>query len=59
MFVQLVEDNLFAAGKKERSLTLAQGTFHNRVPAIIVVVDGGWSKQSHRVTGIPIMPSLV
>ena len=59
VFAQLVEDNLFAAGKEERSLTLAQGAFHNRVPTITVVVDGGWSKQSHRVTGVPIMPSLV
>ena len=48
VFEQLVEDNLFAAGKEERSLAIAQGTFHSGVPAITVVVDGGWSKRSHK-----------
>ena len=44
----VVEDNLFAAGKEERSLAIAQGTFHNGVPAITVVVNCGWSKRSHK-----------
>ena len=44
---ELVEDNLFVAGKEERSLAIAQSTFHNGVLAITVVVDGGCSKQSH------------
>ena len=48
VFEQLVEDNLFAAGKEERSIAIAQGTFHNGVPAITVVVDSGWSKRSHK-----------
>ena len=49
MFEQLVEDNLFDAGKEERTLAIAQGTFHNGVQAIIsVVVDGDWSKRSHK-----------
>ena len=48
VFEQLVENNLFAAGKEERSLAIAQSTFHSGVPAITVVVDGGWSKRSHK-----------
>ena len=48
VFEQLVEDNLLAAGKEERSVPIAQGTFRNGVPAVTVVVDGGWSKRSHK-----------
>ena len=48
VFEQVVEDNLLTAGKEERSLAIAQGTFHDGVPAITVVVDGGWSKRSHK-----------
>ena len=47
VFEQVVEDNLLAAGKEERSLAIVQGTFHDGVPAITVVVDG-WSKRSHK-----------
>ena len=41
---------MFAAGKEERLLAIAQGTFHNGVPAITVhvVAGGGWSKWSHK-----------
>ena len=49
MFEQLIEDNLFAAGKEESSFfAIAQDTFHNGVPAAAVVVDGGCSKCSHK-----------
>ena len=48
MFEQVVEDNLLTAGREERSLAIAQGTFHDGVPAVTVVVDGGWSKWSHK-----------
>ena len=48
VFEQVVEHNLLTAGKEERSLAIAQGTFHDGVPAITVVVDGGWSKRSHK-----------
>ena len=49
VFEQVVEDDLLAAGKEERSLAITQGTFHAGVPAITVVVDGGWSKRSSGV----------
>ena len=45
---QLVADNLLVTGKEERALAIAQGDFHNGVPAITVVMDGGWSKRSHK-----------
>ena len=47
VFEQVVENNLLAAGKKERSLAIVQGAFHDGVLAITVVLDGGWSKRSH------------
>ena len=48
MFEQVVEDNLLVAGKEERSPAIAQAIFHDGVPAITVVVDGGWSKCCHK-----------
>ena len=48
MFEQVVEDDLLTAGKEERSLAIAQGIFHEGVPAITVVVDGGLSKRSQK-----------
>ena len=35
------------AGKEEKRLAEERGDFHEGVPAITVIVDGGWSKRSH------------
>ena len=43
-----MSDNLIAAGKEERHLAIANDEYHCGVPAITVVVDGGWSKRSHK-----------
>ena len=48
VFEQLVNDNLLAAGKEEIDLAIANSKYHNGMPAITVVVDGGWSKRSHK-----------
>ena len=48
VFEQLVADNLLAVSKEEKALAIARGDFHSGVPAITVVVDGGWSKRSHK-----------
>ena len=32
------------AGKEERELAIRRGDYHEGVPAITVIVDGGWSK---------------
>ncbi len=37
-----------AAGKEEKRLAEERGDYHEGVPAITVIVDGGWSKRSHR-----------
>ena len=36
------------AGKEEKRLAEERGSFHDGVPAISVIVDGGWCKRSHK-----------
>ena len=38
------------AGIEEREHAIQQGHYHQGVPAITVVVDAGWSKQTHKHT---------
>ncbi len=38
------------AAKVERQLAIDRGDFHEGIPAITVVADGGWAKRSHRHT---------
>ena len=37
-----------AAGEEERKLAIERNQFHEGVPAITVILDGGWSKRSHK-----------
>ena len=43
-----LEQSMLEAGKEEKRLAEERGDYHEGVPAIIVIVDGGWSKRSHR-----------
>ena len=36
-----------AAGEEKRN-AIERGSFHEGVPVIAVIVDGGWSKRSHK-----------
>ena len=36
------------AGREEKRLAEERENFHEGVPAITVIVDGGWSKHSHK-----------
>ena len=36
------------AGREERRLAIERGDFNEGVPAITVIVDGGWSKRTHK-----------
>ena len=45
---QLLTAKLLAAGEEERKLATERGDFHQGVPAITVVVDGGKSKWCHK-----------
>ena len=44
---QLISE-MEAAGREERMLAVERKDYHNGVPAVTVVVDGGWSKRSHK-----------
>ena len=39
---------MVAVGKEEKRLAEERGEYHEGVPAISVIVDGGWSKRSHK-----------
>ena len=43
-----LQESMAAAGKEEKRLAEESGSYHDGVPAITVIVDGGWSKRSHK-----------
>jgi len=34
--------------RKEKATSLAENRTHDGIPTITVIVDGGWSKRSHK-----------
>ena len=44
----LLEDSMKEAGNAEKAIAITNGRYHQGVPAITVIVDGGWSKRSHK-----------
>ncbi len=44
----ILEEVMVEAGKEEKRLAEMRHDHHNGVPAITVIVDGGWSKRSHK-----------
>ncbi len=48
MWKQELLQSMAEAGREERQLAIQRGECHEGVPAITVVVDGGWSKRSHK-----------
>ena len=44
----LLEDSMKEAGAAEKRIAISNGRYHQGVPAITVIVDGGWSKRSHK-----------
>jgi len=44
----LLEEPMKLAGKEERTIAITQSRFHQGIPAITVILDGGWSKHSHK-----------
>lgn len=43
-----LEKSCLEAGKEEKRLAEERNDYHQGVPAITVIVDGGWSKRSHK-----------
>lgn len=44
----VLKQELLAAGREERRLAIERGDYHEGIPAITVVGDGGWSKRTHK-----------
>jgi hypothetical protein len=40
--------DILAAGQEERRLAIERKDYHEEVPAITVITDGGWSKRTHK-----------
>ena len=45
---KLLEESMISAGKEEKQIAINKGQYHNNIPAITVIVDGGWSKRTHK-----------
>ena len=45
---QELEGSMKAAGEEERRLAIDNNQFHEGVPAITVILDGGWLKRTHK-----------
>ena len=45
-----MQEQMAKAGQEEKRLAEERGSYHEGVPAITVIVDGGWSKHSHKHT---------
>ena len=43
-----LELSMKEAAEEEKKLAIARGSYHEDVPAITVIVDGGWSKRTHK-----------
>ena len=44
----MLENELNSAAAEEKRLAIEKGHFHDNVPAITIICDGGWSKRSHK-----------
>ena len=47
---QILDKEMIQAGAEEREMAIARHDYHEDIPAITVIVDGGWSKRSHKHT---------
>ena len=45
---QQLQESMAAAGEEEKRLAEERGDYHEGIPAITVIIDGGWSKRSHK-----------
>jgi hypothetical protein len=43
----VLEQYMLSAGQEERQLAIERNDYHQEVPAITVITDGGWSKRTH------------
>ena len=43
-----LRESMLEAGREEKKIAEEKGEYHEGVPAITVIIDGGWSKRSHK-----------
>ena len=46
----VLKDEMAKAGAEEKRIAIEKGNYHEGIPAITVVCDGGWSKRTHKHT---------
>ncbi|CAG2204291.1 unnamed protein product [Mytilus edulis] len=44
----ILDQSMIEAGQEERQIAIEKGDFHNEIPSITVIMDGGWSKRTHK-----------
>ena len=44
----LFEESVQQAGAEEKAIAISNERYHQGIPAITVIIDGGWSKRSHK-----------
>ena len=44
----MAQETMIEAGKEEKKLAEESGNYHQGIPAITVIVDGGWCKRAHK-----------
>ena len=44
----LFEESMQQAGAEEKAIAISNERYHQGMPAITVIIDGGWSKRSHK-----------
>ena len=49
-WLEALKQEMLAAGQQERRIAVEKGNFQQGVPYISVILDGGWSKRSHKHT---------
>ena len=47
-FDQYLGELMLQAGREEKEIAIQNNEYHQGIPAVTVIVDGGWSKRSHK-----------
>ena len=46
----LLQELIQAVGEEARNMAIDTNSFHHNVPAIILIIDSGWSKDTQTIT---------
>ena len=45
---EVVRGEMVKAGAEEKRIAIEKGNFHEGIPAVTVICDGGWSKRMNK-----------